>query len=77
MENTVKKYKCVKDYHPIIHKNDGTIGPTDEPIVLKGDILIQMYINDDRFKSINNPDLALEECTLKKYKDCFVFVYKM
>ena len=70
----MKKYKCVKDYHPIIHKNDGTTGPTEEPITKKGDVLIQMGKKDDRFKSTMTPDLALYEYTIKTYSECFILV---
>lgn len=70
----MKKYKCIKDYHPIIHKTDGTTGPTDEPVTKKGDTFIQMGKNDDRFKSTTISDLALYEYTLRKYSDCFILI---
>jgi hypothetical protein len=67
----MKKYLCIKDYHPIIHKKNNKVEPTDKPVTIAGDILIQMCENDTRYKSTKIPHLALYEYTLLEYNNCF------
>ena len=70
----LKKYRCVKDYHPIIRMTDGISRPTHEPVAKKGDIFTQMGRNDFRYLSKDDNDLTLYESTLEHYHDCFIFV---
>lgn len=62
----IKKYLCIKDYHPIITTKDGK-KPTEKAIVKKGIILTF----NSNINAYSNKSCGLYEYTLKDYKDCF------
>jgi len=70
----LKQYLCVKDYHPIIHKKNGKVDPTDKPVIVKNDILRQQFEGSNVFESFHDPDIALYEYTILNYSECFELI---
>lgn len=86
----MRKYLCIKDYHPLIYDRPFKIGdfewnmqrrqvPTPNPVIVKGDVMTQMdkdngFGNVPRFKSKLDSDCALYEHTLIEYSDCFELI---
>ena len=73
----MKSYLCVKDYCPIIHKTNGLVEPTDEPVIRVGDILNQQEPNSNVYSSTLQKDMALYEFTILEYNNNFVIIINL
>lgn len=75
-DNILKQYAVIANYHPTITKKGGVKEPTDEPILLKGDVLTQKGKDDSVFQSRDKKGMALYEHTLKSYPQFFKVITK-